>query len=84
MGRQKRAGRTTRSDKETERMRRRRERGRAKLAPSPLERRREKELHLHLRPEGAPWGQPSEIRALWTMKYVKINIYMMVSKTNIS
>lgn len=38
--------------------------------PSPREKRRVKELHLHLGPEGAPWGQPSEMRALWTvLKY---------------
>lgn len=70
MGRQKRVGRTTRSDRETGRMRRRRKRGGAKLAPSPLERRREKELLLHLGPEGAPWGQPSETRALRTRTFL--------------
>lgn len=66
VGRQKRAVRTIRSGRETGEMRRRRKTGGAKLAPSPLERRREKELLLHLGPEGAPWGQPSETRALWT------------------
>lgn len=66
MGRQKSVGRTTRSGKETGKTHRKRKRGGAKLAPSPLERRREKELLLHLGPEGAPWGQPSETRALWT------------------
>lgn len=64
MGRQKRVERMIRSGKETGRMRRKRKRGGAKLVPSPLERRREKELLLHLGPEGAPWGQPSETRAL--------------------
>lgn len=61
MARQKKAGR------ETGKVRRRRKRGVAKLVSSPLEKRREKELLLHLGPEGARWGQPSEMRALWTM-----------------
>lgn len=65
MVRQRRAGRTIRSGRETGKVCRRRKRG-AKLVPSPLEKRREKELLLHLGPEGAPWGQPSETRALWT------------------
>lgn len=68
VGRQKRVART-RSDKETGKTHRKRKREGAKLAPSPLERRREKELLLHLGPEGAPWGQPSETRALWTRIY---------------
>lgn len=42
------------------------ERGEARPMTSPLEKRKEKELHLHLCPEGAPWGQPSEMRALST------------------
>lgn len=67
-GRKKRVERTTRSGRETGEMCRKRKRGEAKLVPSPLERRREKELLLHLGPEGAPWGQPSETRALWTAK----------------
>lgn len=64
MGRQKRVGRMTGTGKETGRRHRRRKRGGAKLVPSPLRRRRERELPLHLGPEGAPWGQPSEMRAL--------------------
>lgn len=74
VGRQKAVERMTRSDRETGRMRRKRKRGGAKLAPSPLERRREKELLLHLGPEGAPWGQPSETRALWTRNSKSHNI----------
>lgn len=66
VGRRKRTERMTRSGREMGKMRRRRKRGEAKLAPSPLERTREKELLLHLGPEGAPCGQPSETRALWT------------------
>lgn len=65
MGRPKTAGRKTWSDKGTRRMDKWTKKGRAKLAPSPLGR-REKELLLHLGPEGAPWGQPSERRALRT------------------
>lgn len=66
MGKQKRAGRMTGSGGERGRRSRKRKRGGAKLAVSSLERRREKELLLHLGPEGAPWGQPTETRALST------------------
>lgn len=45
---------------------RKRKRGGAKLELSPLDSRRERELLRLHGPEGAPWGQPSERRALWT------------------
>lgn len=73
-------GRTTRSDRETGR----RKRGGAKLAPSPLERWREKELLLHLGPEGAPWGQPSETRALWTTTSLLKRLIVCTKYTNVS
>lgn len=62
----KKRGRAIGSGRETRKKHRRTERGGVRPMPSPLEKRREKELHLQLGPEGAPWGQPSEKRALWT------------------
>lgn len=67
VGRHKKKGRVTRTGRETGKNHRKTKRGGARLMPSPREKRRVKELHLHLGPEGAPWGQPSEMRALWTV-----------------
>lgn len=80
VARQRRAGRMIRSGRETGKVCRRRKRGGAKLVPSPLEKRREKELLLHLGPEGAPWGQPSETRALWT-RISSLNVYFSAQNT---
>lgn len=65
VGRHRKKGRVIRSGRETGMKHKRTERGEARPTTSPLEKRKEKELHLHLGPEGAPWGQPSEMRALW-------------------
>lgn len=65
VGRHRKKGRVIRSGRETGMKHKRTERGEARPMTSPLEKRKEKELHLHLGPEGAPWGQPSEMRALW-------------------
>lgn len=64
--RHRKKGRVIRSGRETGMKHKRTERGGARPMTSPLEKRKEKELHLYLGPEGAPWGQPSEMRALWT------------------
>lgn len=58
-------GRVIRSGREKGMKHKRTKRGGVRQMTSPLEKRKEKELHLHLGPEGAPWGQPSEMRALW-------------------
>lgn len=74
VGRHRKKGRVIRSGRETGMKHKRTERGEARPMTSPLEKRKEKELHLH--PEGAPWGQPSEMRALWiAVKSFSIQFY---------
>lgn len=62
--RHRKKGRVIRCGRETGMKHKRTKRGGVRPMTSPLEKRKEKELHLHLGPEGAPWGQPSEMRAL--------------------
>lgn len=62
--RHRKKGRVIGSGRETGRKHKRSKRGEVRPMTSPLEKRKEKELHRHLGPEGAPWGQPSEMRAL--------------------
>lgn len=73
VARHKKKGRVIRSGRETGKKHRRTKRGGVRLMTSPLEKRKEKELHLG--PEGAPWGQPSEVRALLTIKSLSTQIY---------